>query len=223
MATLPQLREAIEVADSALKMTDAVRALADAQLLESVPDLMAALSYNNPGAAVAAVDGLIAIGLPAVPNLLSLIDSHNYTARAWAVRALAGIGDPRGLEILLDAARNDFAMSVRRAAVRGLGFLRWSMFEDAQQARLAQQRCCEALIPMLQDEEWVVRYSAVTGLEALAIALSSSTAPKEVSQQLAGIQLALQGASAQERDLGVRSRLQLALNRIALPVGSASG
>jgi phycocyanobilin lyase subunit beta len=223
MATLPQLREAIEVADSALKMTDAVRALADAQLLESVPDLMAALSYNNPGAAVAAVDGLIAIGLPAVPNLLSLIDSHNYTARAWAVRALAGIGDPSGLEILLDAARNDFAMSVRRAAVRGLGFLRWSMFEDAQQARLAQQRCCEALIPMLQDEEWVVRYSAVTGLEALAIALSSSTAPKEVSQQLAGIQLALQGASAQERDLGVRSRLQLALNRIALPVGSASG
>jgi phycocyanobilin lyase subunit beta len=223
MATLPQLREAIEVADSALKMTDAVRALADAQLLESVPDLMAALSYNNPGAAVAAVDGLIAIGLPAVPNLLSLIDSHNYTARAWAVRALAGIGDPRGLEILLDAARNDFAMSVRRAAVRGLGFLRWSMFEDAQQARLAQQRCCEALIPMLQDEEWVVRYSAVTGLEALAIALSSSTAPKEVSQQLAGIQLALQGASGEERDLGVRSRLQLALNRIALPVGSASG
>jgi phycocyanobilin lyase subunit beta len=223
MATLPQLREAIEVADSALKMTDAVRALADAQLLESVPDLMAALSYNNPGAAVAAVDGLIAIGLPAVPNLLSLIDSHNYTARAWAVRALAGIGDPSGLEILLDAARNDFAMSVRRAAVRGLGFLRWSMFEDAQQARLAQQRCCEALIPMLQDEEWVVRYSAVTGLEALAIALSSSTAPKEVSQQLAGIQLALQGASGEERDLGVRSRLQLALNRIALPVGSASG
>ena len=43
-----------------------------------------------PGAALAAVDGLIAIGPEAVPPLLGTLDARNYGARAWAVRALAG-------------------------------------------------------------------------------------------------------------------------------------
>ena len=116
-----QLINAVEEADSSAKLLEAVQNLAAACLEESVPTLIAALGYNNPGAAVAAVDGLVQIGEPAVKPLLELLDNYNYGARAWAVRAMAGIGDPRGLNTLLDAAKNDFALSVRRAAARGLG------------------------------------------------------------------------------------------------------
>jgi phycocyanobilin lyase subunit beta len=116
-----QLINAVEEADSSAKLLQAVQNLAAASLEESVPTLIAALGYNNPGAAVAAVDGLVQIGEPAVKPLLELLDNYNYGARAWAVRAMAGIGDPRGLNTLLDAAKNDFALSVRRAAARGLG------------------------------------------------------------------------------------------------------
>ena len=74
---------------------------ADASALEeAIATLVQVLGFNNPGAAVAAVDGLIALGSPAVEPLLSRLDPRNYGARAWAVRALAGIGDVRGLELL---------------------------------------------------------------------------------------------------------------------------
>ena len=126
--SLQALIEAVNAADSATRLTDAVQQLADARLLSAIPTLIAALGYNNPGAAVAAVEGLIVLGEPAVPALLNELDQHNYTARAWAIRSLAGIGDPRGLTTLLGAATADFAMSVRRAAARGLGKLRWAEF-----------------------------------------------------------------------------------------------
>ncbi|MGL5509340.1 MAG: HEAT repeat domain-containing protein, partial [Microcoleaceae cyanobacterium] len=99
--------QAIEEADSAPKLVKAVRDLADAQTTEAIPVLIKVLGYNNPGAAVAAVDGLISLGNVAIPALLEQLDGYNYGARAWAIRVLAGIGDPRGLNLLLDAAVND--------------------------------------------------------------------------------------------------------------------
>ncbi len=70
------LIRAVEEADSSDRLLDAVQELAAAGIEESVPTLIAALGYNNPGAAVAAVDGLIAIGEVAVPSLLQLIDDY---------------------------------------------------------------------------------------------------------------------------------------------------
>lgn len=161
---------AVDAADSSAKLLDAVQNLAAIGSEAAIPTLIAALSYNNPGAAVAAVEGLVTIGEPAVAALVDLIDQHNYTARAWAIRALAGIGDPRGLTTLLGAATADFAMSVRRAAARGLGTLKWEQFSpDALE--IAQAECLDALLFVCDDEEWVVRYAAVTGLENLAIAI----------------------------------------------------
>jgi len=84
---------------------------------------MEILTFNNPGAAVAAVEGLIKIGKPAVAPLLANLDQYNYGARAWAVRVLAGIGDVRGLAVLEQALAEDVVPSVRRAAARGLGQL----------------------------------------------------------------------------------------------------
>nr|WP_263975500.1 HEAT repeat domain-containing protein [Leptolyngbya sp. 7M] len=159
--TLKTLIAAVDAADSSARLLEAVQDLANAADVGAVPTLIAALSYNNPGAAVAAVDGLIKIGEPAVPALLDQLDRHNYTARAWAIRALAGIGDPRGLTTLLGAATADFAMSVRRAAARGLGTLKWPQF-PADELEMAQAEALDALLFVCDDEEWVVRYAAVT-------------------------------------------------------------
>lgn len=126
--------------------------------------LMELLATNNPGAAVAAVDGLIACGAAAVEPLLHNLDAHNYGARAWAVRALASIGDPRGLPVLEKAAGEDIGPSVRRAAARGLGNLTLGDLEVSQRLRL-QERCLKALEGSCRDGEWVVRYAAVVGLE----------------------------------------------------------
>lgn len=167
------LIRAVEEADSSTRLLEAVQQLSAARLTAAIPTLIAALGYNNPGAAVAAVDGLIQIGEPAVVPLLQLLDGYNYGARAWAIRAIAGIGDPRGLAMLLEAAKNDFAFSVRRAAARGLGKIRWEEL-PSEQIQPAQQQALETLIEVSQDPEWVVRYAAVTGLQELAIALTLS-------------------------------------------------
>jgi len=170
--SLTSLIRAVEVADSSTLLLEAVQNLANARLEGAIPTLIAALGYNNPGAAVAAVDGLIQIGEPAVNGLLEQLDGYNYTARAWAIRALAGIGDPRGLVTLLGAATADFALSVRRAAARGLGTMKWQWF-PADLLEIAQEEALDALLFVAQqDDEWIVRYSAVVGLQSLAIAIS---------------------------------------------------
>lgn len=178
MAAVDQTRSlirAVEAADSPALLFKAVCHLADARLEPAIPTLIAALGYNNPGVAVIAVNGLIALGEPAVVPLLELLDGYNYGARAWAIRALAGLGDPRALDTLLDAAHNDFALSVRRAATRGLGTLHWyKMLPD--QIEPAQQNVLRVLLEVTEDTEWVVRYAAVTALQKLAA--DSITAPE---------------------------------------------
>jgi phycocyanobilin lyase beta subunit len=143
--------------------------------------LIQVLGFNNPGASVAAVDGLIALGKLTVPYLLTGIDGYNYGARAWATRALAGIGDSRSLSLLADAALNDFSLSVRRSAARGLGNLNFDDLEQ-QEKKEAQERVFLVLIKTLRDPEWVVRYAAVVGLEKLALA--SATFKDRISQEL---------------------------------------
>ena len=64
------LIQAVEAADSSTSLLEAVENLAAVGLEESIPTLIAALGYNNQGAAVATVDGLIKIGEPSVQPLL---------------------------------------------------------------------------------------------------------------------------------------------------------
>ena len=167
-----KLIQTVEEAYSADGLFKAVKALAETKDPAGIPTLIKVLGYNNPGAAVAAVDGLIAMGEPAVGPILERLDGYNYGARSWAVRALAGIGDVRGLELLRVAAESDFALSVRRAAARGLGNLRWDSLPAP--ARLeAQAQTHSTLSQVCQDPEWVVRYAGVVGLEGLATAVKS--------------------------------------------------
>nr|AHA14839.1 phycocyanin alpha subunit phycocyanobilin lyase subunit F [Arthrospira platensis FACHB-350]AHA14841.1 phycocyanin alpha subunit phycocyanobilin lyase subunit F [Arthrospira platensis FACHB-904] len=167
MTRVEELILAVEQADSAGKLIGAVSQLAATGSVDAVPMLIRVLGYNNPGAAVAAVEGLIAIGKPAVVGLLERLDGYNYGARAWAVRALSGIGDPRGLDVLLEAAGSDFALSVRRAAARGLGAIHWEDM-SSEVVSEAKERTLKTLLHTSEDTEWIVRYATVVGLEGLA-------------------------------------------------------
>ncbi len=207
-AAIESLINAVAAADSASLLVTAMENLAATQQLAAIPTLIAALSYNNPGAAVAAVDGLICIGEPAVDPILSQLDGHNYTARAWAIRALAGIGDPRGLVTLLGAATADFALSVRRAAAKGLGSMKWHWF-PTDLLEIAQEEALESLLFVAQqDDEWVVRYSAVVGLQNLAASIGHY--PEWKIQ----IQTALSTMVSQDTSWAVRARVLQAQQQI---------
>ena len=200
--TFNQILQAIEDADSAVKLADAIKLLAESENLESIPHLIRSLGYNNPGAAVAAVDGLIALGEPSVLPLLELLDGYNYSARAWALRALSGIGDPRSLSLLLDTAQNDFALSVRRAAARGLGTIKWAQMND-DDVPAAQAEVLQVLLGICCDPEWVVRYSAIAGVERLLQGLVVG----DVRSGAIGL---LEKLAVEDEDLTVRARAELA-------------
>jgi phycocyanobilin lyase beta subunit len=199
---------AVEEADSSTRLLEAVRQLAAARLEAAIPTLIDTLGYNNPGAAVAAVEGLIQLGESAVQPLLDTLDGYNYGARAWAVRALAGIGDPRGLETLLVAAKTDFAMSVRRAAARGLGNLHWHQLPP-EQIQPAQAQALEALVLVSQDPEWIVRYAAIVGLQGLGLALVDRT-----EAMLVQILQHFEQCAATDDHLTVRARIRLAQQQL---------
>lgn len=207
MKTIQELILAVEQADSAPKLIGAVAQLASTGSVDAVPMLIRVLGYNNPGAAVAAVEGLIAIGKPAVVPLLEHLDGYNYGARAWAVRALSGIGDPRGLDILLEAATSDFALSVRRAAARGLGAIHWQDLPLASVPE-AKERTLKTLLLTSQDPEWIVRYATVVGLEGLATSEADKLDWfKQVIEKLTGI-------IDDDETLAVSARARLAVQNL---------
>ncbi|TAF50106.1 MAG: HEAT repeat domain-containing protein [Oscillatoriales cyanobacterium] len=166
---MDQLIADLDAADSSLGVIRAVVALAATRSPAAIVKLIEVLRYNNPGAAVAAVEGLVAIGEPSVLPLLELLDGYNYGARAWAMRALSQIGDPRAIEALLEAMV-DFSLSVRRAAAKGVGSLQWQQVAAADLDGL-RSRIVEALAQTATDDEWVVRYATVVGLQGVAQSL----------------------------------------------------
>jgi phycocyanobilin lyase subunit beta len=173
MSDVQELIRAVNQADSADSLLKTVEDLANLGDRSAIPTLVEVLGFNNPGAAVAAVDGLIQIGEPVVVYLLENLDDYNYGARAWATRVFAGIGDPAALDLLLEAAVKDFSQSVRRAAAKGLGSIIWSKL-PAEEMINAQRKVLDTLLLAMEDGEWVVRYAAIVGLEALSKTLAES-------------------------------------------------
>ncbi len=214
-AGVDALIAAVAAADSAISLLLATQALAAAVHPAAIASLVEVLGFNNPGAAVAAVDGLIALGPQAVAPLLGSLDERNYGARAWAVRALAGIGDVRGLDLLEEALGSDIGPSVRRAAARGLGQLQLDALEDIQR-QAVQGRCLQALVAGCTDGEWVVRYAVAVGLEALGLGNPAS------GDLLPASRTALLGLSHPEAEEVpvVRLRAALALQRLDDQTGS---
>lgn len=215
LITVPwqDLIAAVERADTADGLLQATEDLANAVDGSATPPAIACLiqvlGFNNPGASVAAVDGLIAIGPAAVGPLLANLDAHNYGARAWAVRALSGIGDVRGLDVLEEALATDVGPSVRRAAARGLGKLRLVHLATGTRENL-NQRALAALEAACTDGEWVVRYAVAAGLESLAHALGGQSELRGRAQAALGT---LAQASLEDTPV-VRLRAELALRRL---------
>lgn len=203
-----KLIEAVKQADSANSLLEAVEALAEVRSPQAIPILIEVLGYNNPGAAVAAVDGLINIGEPVVPYLLDNLDDYNYGARAWAIRVFAGVGDPRALDLLLKAASSDFSLSVRRAAARGLGFIKWDKLPP-EEINTAQKQVFDTLSLVTKDGEWVVRYASVVALEQLAITVS----PTQIDF-IKEIENTLNTLFNRESEIAVKARIKLALSQI---------
>ncbi len=163
--------QAVEDASSPRAMFEAVSDLAALQDEGAIEMLIRVLGYNNPGAAVAAVEGLIKIGTPAASVLLNQIDGYNYGARAWALRVLSSIGDPRGLDLIIETAAEDFSLSVRRAAACGLGAIQWHKLTETER-QPAQIKARDTLLKVVsEDPEWVVRYAGVVGLQGVAAAV----------------------------------------------------
>lgn len=207
MSDVQQLIEAVNRADSADSLLKTVEDLAEAVDTAAISTLVEVLGFNNPGAAVAAVDGLIAIGEPVVPYMLQNLDDYNYGARAWATRVFAGIGDPAALDLLLEAAVSDFSQSVRRAAAKGLGNILWSKLPPAKVVP-AQQAVLDALLLATEDGEWVVRYAAIVGLEALARTLSK-TQPELQSKIFTKFERLING----ESEAAIQARIKYALEK----------
>jgi phycocyanobilin lyase beta subunit len=131
------------------------------------------------------------------------------------VRALAGIGDVRGLDLLEEALASDIGPSVRRAAARGLGQLRLDALEDSQR-QAVQGRCIQALVAGCTDGEWVVRYAVVVGLESLCLSNPVSGDLVPASRQAL---LGLSQPDGEEVPV-VRLRAALALRRLDDQPGS---
>ena len=207
MNSIEKLIAEVNRADSADSLLEAVENLAEASSAIAIPTLIEVLGFNNPGAAVAAVDGLIKIGEPAVPHLLATLDTYNYGARAWTIRAFAGIGDPAALDLLLKAAVSDFSQSVRRAAAKGLGIIRWSKLPP-EEVSTVQEKVLQTLFLATEDGEWVVRYAAIAGLHSLGEAVSD--------QLLSAIASKFQEILTKEKEIVVQARVKLALKQLTI-------
>ena len=209
MSDIQQSIEAVKQADSADLLLETVEDLAEIGDRAAIPTLVEVLGFNNPGAAVAAVDGLIKIGEPVVPYLLENLDGYNYGARAWATRVFAGIGDPAALDLLLKAAVTDFSQSVRRAAAKGLGSILWSKL-PADEIAPAQQKVLNALLLATEDGEWVVRYAAIVGLEAL-----SKSLVKSQPELLPKITARFQQLIERDSEVAIRARIKYVMEHSA--------
>lgn len=205
---IDDLIKAVEKADSAPKLFLAVSNLAKVRSPLAIPTLIEVLGYNNPGAAVAATEGLIAMGKTAVTSLLENVDDYNYGARAWAIRVFAGIGDPRALELLLKAASSDFSLSVRRAATKGLGTIKWAEIPSEKIAE-AQQKVLDTLLVTAKDGEWVVRYATVFSFAHLYGAVDNQNMKNIIQETL--IQL-----RDNDEEIAIQTRSKLALQNLVL-------
>ncbi|MEN9221408.1 MAG: HEAT repeat domain-containing protein [Thermostichus sp. BF3_bins_97] len=142
-----QLAAELEQATSPEELLRVVRALGALGQVEGIPSLIRAFGFNRPAVGEAALEEVLRFGDVAVQPLLEQIDGFDYGARAYSVRALARIGHGNAYPFLVEAIVADFAPSVRRAAVRGLGRV------AARRPLSDQERALELLRQCLTDAE----------------------------------------------------------------------
>jgi HEAT repeat protein len=127
-----------------------------------------------------AVDGLEAIGKPAVPLLIKAIEHRNEYIRRRAIEALGRIGDPSAIDPLIQAMREqkDRNITVRALGEIGdpravepiiqMGNTHWNGATVAQAlAKIGDPRAVPYLIKMLKHDGWSARKNAVIALSKI--------------------------------------------------------
>jgi len=193
----------LQAAKTTPELIQATKNLCNLRTVGAISALIEVLGFNNPAVASVATAGLIELGSQAVPSLLVSLDEKNYGSRAWVVRALASIRDPRSLDLLEHALATDIAPSVRRSAARGLADLNLIYPEESSKLN----RCLLALLAAIKDDEWVVRYSTIFGIELHLLKYNSINK----HQCIMGLK---QLSSNSESIKVIRLRATLALHRV---------
>lgn len=129
----------------------------------------------------AAAEALVEFGEPAVLPLCEVLKTGGVGAREWAIEALGRIGDPRAVQPLEAAFRDERLWDGRRKAAEALGRMGTAAVEPLCDAlsdsrsgvrcmatatlnRIGDRRAVPALCAALGDEHWSVRCLAATAL-----------------------------------------------------------
>ncbi|WP_051382890.1 HEAT repeat domain-containing protein [Gloeobacter kilaueensis] len=144
--SIEPLLEQFERLSSPAELLCVVREIAKSGDPAGAGPLIRAIGFNDAAFHDVAVDGLIAVGAPAVEPLLASLDGLDYGARYRALKALVAIGDPRARPAYEHWLKADIIPGVRCICVKGL-----SRYPDTE----------PFLLQALQDSVWVVRYYAI--------------------------------------------------------------
>lgn len=183
-----------------LSLTDAVCAITDFAESENtevaIASLIQALSHHHPSVRSAAVEVLVKLAPATVePLIYAFRTSSDQGLQAYITQALAQIGDPKAIDLLVLVMGTEIANhcqgNVRRIAARGLG--RIGSKNGTSIVCCAVEKLTWAL---LTPEDWGLRYAAAVSLREIA-----------TSSAYAALQVALN----QESDPVVRSRIAIAL------------
>ncbi|MBD2438520.1 HEAT repeat domain-containing protein [Nostoc sp. FACHB-110] len=170
--------------------------------IDVINAVITALSHHHPRVRNAAVEALVKLGNCTVKPLIAAYESSgDQGLQAHIIHALAQIGSSAALDLLAEVVGTTVANhcqgNVRRIAARGLGKIANSC-DDAEVIRRIQEKLIWAL---LTPEDWGLRYAAAVSLQKIATPEAKT---------------ALENAIAQETDIVVRSRVNLALAPLTL-------
>lgn len=151
---------------------------------EAIAPLIQLLHHHNPNISTAAVEGLVKLAPNSVEPLITAFQScKDHGVQAYIVQALARIGDPRALDLLIEVVGVEVANhcqgNVRRVAARGLGKI--GKINNLNTRNKAVEKLTWALF---KAEDWALRYAAVVSLEEIATELTTSTLQEALIQEL---------------------------------------
>jgi phycocyanobilin lyase beta subunit len=153
-------------------------------------------SLGDPDFAIAnqAMLALIELGEQAVPALETAIDNYENSARVYAIKALASIGNPQSLELLINCAQpKELMLPVRRAAIVGLGKINWQhgnhsmTMTNGETIATQQAQIIDLLGSLLADPNWSIRYAVVVALAQVAQDHSQTQFSSKIQTMLAAL------------------------------------
>ncbi len=165
---------------------------------EAIAPLLEALNHHHPNVPPVAIRALVELAPQSVdPLIRAYRASTDQSIQARIIQALARIGDPRAVDVLIEVVgvsiANHCQGNVRRVAARGLGQIGCNAAGDITRRAIAKLTWA-----LRSPEDWALRYAA-------AVSLGEIGTPEAIA--------ALQQAADRETDAIVQLRIQTAVER----------